>query len=929
MTKPPWTAQPWVWLVVFSIVGLATGAPGLGQTGAGLAAPRPTSVTERRASWLLHEQMRKSSPFRRMEWKAIGPRKQGGRIEAVAVEPSRKGTFYVGAGSGNLWKTTNHGVSWTPIFERESTFAIGDLAIAPSDPNVLWLGTGEVLMARSSYAGTGMFRSNDGGASWRNVGLEDSHHIAKVVVHPTDPDTVWVAALGHLYSFNRERGVFLTENGGATWTRVLFVDESTGAVDLVVDPSNLEILYAATWQRSRRAWGHVASGPGSGIHKSIDGGRTWRRLGGGFPSGENVGRIGLAVAPSAPRVVYALLDDRTPADPQEERPPPSGRVFRSEDGGESWEERAEQRVPAGYDFCLIRVAPDDADTVYVPGQVFWISRDGGRKFTEQDGEVVHLLPHPSTTLHLDTHELWIDPRNPDHWIVGNDGGVYVTWDSAEHWLHVNNLPVGEFYAVDFDHQEPFHVYGGTQDTAALWGPSNASVGAADADPWEFVYLDRWGGGDSYFTPVHPIDQHIVFYEHQFGDARRKDMRDGTTVSIRPEADAVLWPATEEKDSASTAAEPRIELRRNWMTPLLLSHYDPDTLYYGAQVVLRSRDRGDHWEVISPDLTSDPGPERRGNVPYGTLTSLSESQVHSGTLWTGSDDGRVHVTVDGGKSWSDRTGDFEGLWVSRVLASQHSKERAYVTLTGYREDDFRALVFTSEDLGKTWRSIASALPAESVNVIREDPLAPDLLYLGTDLGVYVSLDRGVSWSSLVGESPMGSLPTTPVHDLAIHPRDRQLVAGTHGRSVFVLDIAPIQELSTTVQEAPLHVFDPAPATRRAGLSAPPYRAGASAGEALIVFSFSGSISSGSSSAGPSIDIETEIEISSHDGRVVWSHRENAIAGLNFVRWDLVADETERPSGSFAPPIETVEAGTYRVVVSSGAHRAEKVLTVRDP
>jgi len=888
----------WILSVAFALV-CSTPAWGGGRqdvTPAIPPAPNPTSAAERMASWQRHVEMRDTSTFRNLRWRAVGPSMQGGRIEAIAVDPTDKATIYVGAGAGNLWKTENNGITWKPIFERESSFSIGDVTVAPSDSSIVWVGTGEVLMARSSFSGTGVFKSLDGGDSWRHMGLADSHHIAKVVIHPTDPDIVWVAAIGHLYSFNEERGVFKTTDGGRTWEKVLFIDNRTGAIDLVIDPSDPDILYAATWERARRAWGHTQSGPGSGIYKSTDGGATWTLRTEGFPTGEHIGRIDLAVAPSQPNVLYALLDNRAPQSPGEGgRRQPTGEVYRSDDRGETWRKVTEQNIPAGYDFCIIEVAPDDPDRVYVPGQVFWASEDGGRTFQELDGAIVHLLDHDARVLHLDQHELWINPDDEDHMIVGNDGGVYVTYDRGANWLHLNNLPIAEFYAVNVDMAMPYKIYGGTQDDAALFGPSNVEIEVGLEDPWEHVYIDRWGGGDSYFTPVHPIDSHIIFYEHQFGVLRRKDMRDGTTAAIQPRA-----------------AEDERPLRYNWMTPFVISHYDPDTIYYGTQMLMKSTDRGNTWAAISPDLTTDPGPDKQGNVPFGTLTSISESPLASGLIWAGSDDGRVHFTKDEGETWTDVTAGLPALWVSRVVASRHDPKRAYVSFTGYREDDFSAYLFVTGDLGASWTSIAGGLPGESVNVIGEDPVWPDLVYVGTDLGVYASLDLGLSWQSLVN-----NLPTTPVHDLVVHPRDNELVIGTHGRSAFVLDVSAIQQYTADVAAAPGHLFEIAPAVLsfrdgRAGA----YRHGATAGEAVFTYTLQQ----------PASVTVTVLDVGGDIVRVLEGAGD---VGFNVVRWNLKPEEDDGPQGSFSPYPRYVEPGTYTVRVVAGDVSLEGSVTVLGP
>ncbi|MFC2160773.1 hypothetical protein ACFLRW_02890 [Acidobacteriota bacterium] len=732
-----------------------------------------TSPEKRMEAWEHHLKLKEESPFKDLEWRAVGPEQQGGRIEAIACHPDEPHTLYVGAGSGNLWKSINNGTTWNPIFENESTFTIGSIAIAPSDPNILWVGTGEILMARSSYAGTGVFKSTDAGETWTNMGLHDTHHIPRVLIDPKDPNVVYVAALGHNYGFNDERGVFKTTDGGYSWDKKLFIADNVGIVELVMDPSDNQILYAAAWERDRKAWNNIITGKESALYKSVDGGSSWKRLTKGLPTGEFIGRFGLAVSSRDPNVVYALLDNRSPS---EERRRYRGEVYRSDNKGETWRRTHEGDVPTGigYDFCLIRVSPDDTDEIYVLGNKLIRSKDGGKTFEPTGETIVHLLPNDIRVMHLDMHEMWIDPKNPDRLLLGNDGGYYCSYDRGTTWVHFNNLPIGEFYAISVDNAEPYNIYGGTQDDAALVGPSTHNIKDrlseyGVVDPWKHIYLDRWGGGDSYFTELDPSDPNTIYYEHQFGEFRRKNMKTGETKSIKPVAEE---------------GEPR--LRRNWMTPYFISHHDPKTVYYAAHKLYKSLDRGDSWECISPDLTTDPGPEKQGDVPFGTITSLSESKLKKGLIYAGSDDGNIQITQDDGKNWTLIKEGLPLKWVSRVIASLHEVGTVFVSFTGYREDDFETYLFMSTDFGKTWTSITGNLPSESINVVREDPQDKNILYVGTELSVYVSLDRGQMWHSLSNH-----LPTTPVHDLVIHPRENEMVIGTHGRSCFVLDVKPIQ------------------------------------------------------------------------------------------------------------------------------------------
>lgn len=748
-----------------------------------------SSSPEFRANaWKRHQEMKKNAPFQDLKWQALGPEFMGGRVETIAGHPDQPNTLYVGAGSGNLWKTVNNGTTWTPIFDDQSTAAMGCIAIAPSNPDILWLGTGEVLMARSSFAGTGAFKSLDAGKTWQHMGLMGTNHIPRIVIHPKNPEIVYVASIGHNYSPNEERGVYKTTNGGKTWDKVLFISDTVGVVEIVMDPSDPQTLLAVAWERGRKAWYNKVNGAGSGLYKTTDGGKKWRRLTNGIPVGEKVGRFGLSFSLSNPNVVYAILDNRNPKpanskdaslnDKDGLSPDPNfirGELYKSEDKGETWMKTHEGSLPTliGDDFCLIRVAPDNEKEVFILGQKLIRTLDGGKSFLSTGETLVHLLSHEIRGMHLDMHEMWIDPNNPDKLVLGNDGGVYISYDRGDTWLHHNNLPIGEFYAISVDDAVPYNIYGGTQDNAALFGPSTHRLEDrltqfGVEDPWQQVYIDRWGGGDSYFTEVDRLDPDIIYYEHQFGVLRRKNRETGITTDIKPRASVGQRP-----------------LRTNWMTPFFISKYEKLTLYYGAQQVYRSKDRGDSWEIISPDLTTNPGPEKQGNVPYGTITSLSESPLRKDLIYVGTDDGNVQVTQDGGQTWTLIDEGLPEKWVSRVRASQHDPQTVYVTLTGYREDDVKSYVYRSNNYGKSWTSIAGNLPAEPINVITEDPRNPAILYIGTDLGAYVTTDQGLNWHIL-----HNGMPTVAVHDLVIQARELDLVAGTHGRSIFVLDIATI-------------------------------------------------------------------------------------------------------------------------------------------
>ncbi|MCR9202545.1 MAG: hypothetical protein NXI04_28220 [Planctomycetaceae bacterium] len=729
---------------------LAVGAGTVSAQQASSAAAEATPAAVRAASWEQHQRMRLQSPFADLAWHQMGPTFCGGRIEAIAPHPHRPATMYVGVGSGGLWKTVNNGMTWQPVFDQQATIAIGDVAVAASRPETVWVGTGEVLLARSSLPGMGVYRSVDGGASWKNMGLQDSQHIGRILIHPTDHNTVYVAAIGHQNSPNQQRGVFRTTDGGDNWEQVLYANDGAAAIDLVLDPKDPLTLYASLWQREAST-ADVKSA--SGVYRTNDGGDTWSLLAGGLPSGEGVDRIGIHVAPSNSQVVYALADEGD-----------RDGFYRSVDAGQTWH-LMNDSLQARWDWCEIRVSPDNADEVYSIGQNSFVSRDGGRTFEKIAGTIIHLLPHGADVIHLDTHAMWINPHDADHVIFGTDGGVFVTHDRCQTWLHLNNMPVAECYAVTHDRRDPWNVYVGTQDNAALFGPHTHRPAAGQPDEWEHVYLDRWGGGDSYFTYRDPTDDDVVYYEHQYGEMRRKNMKSGQTIDIQP----------------AIAGE---QLRFAWMTPFFPSAHNGRTLYAAANRVFKSTDRGENWMPISPDLVGD---DAVRNLRYRAVTTLSESRRRAGLIFAGTDNGELYVTADDGKTWKAIHAELPRRSYSRVLASGHDEERVFATQSGAGLDDYTSRVFRSDDAGQNWTDISGGLPAECVNVIVEDPQVSDLLYVGTDQGVYASLNGGESWISLCAD-----LPAAAVADLLVHAESGQLVIATHGRSCYVTNARPIQQ-----------------------------------------------------------------------------------------------------------------------------------------
>jgi photosystem II stability/assembly factor-like uncharacterized protein len=806
--------------------------------GAIASAHAADTAAQREAGWQRHQQLVAASPFNGMEWRSIGPTVQGGRVVDVAAVPGQPYTFYVAYATGGVWKTVNDGGSFEPLTDGLPTTVIGAIAVDAQHPDTLWVGTGEPNASRSSYGGMGLFRSDDGGKTFHRAGLADSDRISRIVVDPSNSQRIFVAVQGRLYTDGGERGIWRSDDNGQHWSRVLKSDRpNTGAIDLVLDPANPNIVYAALWERSRRPWNFVESGAGSGIYKSIDGGNTWTRSSNGFPQGAGVGRIGLAVARSHPQTLYATVDnqDKLPEGQQYlgDRPLNARRlktmgkdeflrqdpdevesfirssdldvsvdakslmesirngsltmdqlrarlrdanaalfdtdirgleVYRSDDGGANWrrthsEPLREVDYTYGYYFGQVRVAPDDPEHVYVQGLPLITSSDGGKTWAG--------LNQPN--VHVDFHTLWIDPADPQRMIVGNDGGLDISHDGGRHFRTMDAQAVGQFYTVVADMADPYYVYGGLQDNGSWKGVSNVL--------WDHNVWSAVGGGDGMHVQVDTRDNATLYTGSQFGYYGRRGP--GGKGDVRPQAGLKETP-----------------LRYNWNTPILLSPHNQDIVYFGTDKLFRSMDKGVTWTAISPDLTTS---KERGDVPYATITSISESPKRFGLLWVGTDDGHVDVSDDGGIHWNAVDKSLPKQWVSRVVASSHDEHRAYVTLNGYRNDDMTPWVFRSDDMGKSWTSISAGLPSESVNVIREDPVNADVLYVGTDRGVYVSLDRGAHWDSL-----QANLPNVPVHDLAVHPRERELIAGTHGRSVWIVDVLPVQELSKVRNET-VHLF----------------------------------------------------------------------------------------------------------------------------
>ncbi len=727
-------------------------------------------------------------PFK---FRFIGPANSSGRITAIAVpeEPGHK-TMYVGLASGGLWKTMNAGTTWKPIFDDAGSSTIGDVAVAPYDPKEIWVGTGERNSLRSNAWGDGVYKSTDGGSSWKHVGLKETREIGRIAIHPTDSGTVYVAALGHLWGPNPERGIYKTTDGGANWERILFVDDTTGFVDLKMDLSNPQVLYAAAWHRLRWGGGHMeGAGAGSGIYKTTNGGRTWTRLtdpalNNGLPT-RNLGRIGLAIYPKNPSIVYAVIQAAHGA--TEPGVSPHGGLFRSEGGGASWQRMNDLSAIPDYYYNEVWLDPNDDKQLWLASTLLGHSKDGGATIEQRRLERVH----------VDHHAMWVNPDDSEHIVLGNDGGVYISFDGGDTWAH-QIIPASQFYEVDVDTTKiPYHVCGGTQDNGTWCGPSRTreEVGITDYD-WYRVF-----GGDGYDHAVSPDSPQIRYGESQFGNIRRFDVHTWKYESVRPHAE-------------DAGAESGHEFRWDWNTPFEISSHDPTVVYLGGNHLFKLTDRGRDWRILGPDMTRanrfNPEPEV-GHTSYHSLHSVAESSLDARILWTGSNDGLIWVTTDGGATWRNVTANIpdqppQNCWVSEIEPSRFDASTAYVVYDCHRRDDYRPYVYKTTDGGDSWTNISGDLPEDGGSyVIREDDTNPKVLFVGTEFGLWMSNKGGDQWVRL-----KNNLPTAAIRDMELVPRDEELVVGTYGRSIYILDIGPLKELDDSVLAVDAHLFRVKPA-----------------------------------------------------------------------------------------------------------------------
>ena len=921
---------------------------------------QPTSEKDWLSSFQARKQMADQSLLRNYPARNVGPTVQGGRIVDMEVNLSDPKEFYVGYASGGIFKTSNNGITFSPIFDDVDVMGIGDFALSQTDTKVMYVGTGEKNGSRSSYAGTGVYKTTDGGKTWTSLGLAATHHISRVLIHPQDNNTVWVAALGALYSNNPERGIFKTTDGGKTWRKTLYINDSTGISDLVVNPLNPRQLLASSWERFRKSSDFKGSGVGSAIYKSDDGGETWTKSVSGFPQGKFVGRIGLDICWTKPNVVYAVLDNqeetktenkvkedgklkltdfkempkdkflaiedkkfeeflrdngfpkkysstRVKKDIREGKYTPSSiasyfggdansnlfntknrgaEVYRSDDGGVNWKRTHAFDIDGvyftyGYYFSEMRVAPDNADELYIYGVPVLKSRDGGKQWTRID---------TLGNVHVDHHAIWINPKDSKHILLGNDGGLYQSYDGGAYWIHINNMPVGQFYTINVDMETPYNIYGGLQDNGVLKG-SSRSV------PNRTRHWDVVSGGDGMYVAADWRNSRVVYSGFQFGNYNRYDQGKGTRVT--PQHDIGEQP-----------------YRWNWRTPLMLSRHNQDIVYMAANKVFRSLDRGDNWEVISPDLTKN---LKQGNVPISTIASLNESPLQFGLLYAGTDDGNLWISKDAGGNWENISGGLPpNKWISSVTPSSIDKATVFVSVNGYRDDDFKTYIYMSADYGKTWRSIKGNLPESVANVVIQDPVNADLLYCGLDNGTYVSLDRGNSWHFF------NKMLNVSSYDMMVHPRDNELVVGTHGRSVYVADVKPLQALKDGGHQKAIVAF--APSEIRFS-----DRWGEKQYEWSTAFEPKSSILYYVGKASASI----KIEIYDDKNNLVRTIQGSGDAGFQSVNWDVKVTQTEladkggkaKSNNSPATTFKYAGKGKYKVKLINDKDSAEVSIEIK--
>ena len=925
---------------------------------------QPSTEADITASYQQRKKMAENSLLKNYPARNIGPTIQGGRIVDMDVNLKSTKEFYVGYASGGIYKTINNGITFEPIFDNNDALGIGDFVLSQQNTNTLYVGTGEKNSSRSSYAGSGVYKTTDGGKSWKHLGLTNTQHISRIVLDPTDDNIVYIASLGALYSNNTDRGVYKSTDGGTTWKKTLFVSDSVGIIDMVINPQNPKQLWAASWDRSRKASNFKGNGEGSSIYRSEDGGETWSKSTAGFPQGKQVGRIGLDICFSKPNVLYAIHDNQgevpdtkakvTSKDegklnledfktmtkevflklddkkldaflkdngfPEKytattvKKEIQSGKytpkaiaeyfgadananlfntkvigaeVYRSDDFGNTWKKMNSYDLDGvfytyGYYFAEIEVTPSNPDVIYIYGVPMLKSKDGGVTW--------HRLDTLSGVrdIHVDHHAVWVNPTDPQHVLLGNDGGLYQSYDEGANWVHINNMSVGQFYTVNVDMETPYNVYGGLQDNGVLKGSSKSIPN--ETSHWEPIF-----GGDGMYVAADPRNSKLVYTGFQFGNYFQ--LNNGKTKRITPAHNIGEAP-----------------FRWNWRTPLILSKHNADIVYMASQFVHRSLNKGESFETISPDLTKN---LKQGNVPISTLSSFAESPLKFGLLYAGSDDGNLWVSKNGGGSWENiTTGLPDNRWVSSVTPSSHEEGTVFVSLNGYRSDEFKTYLFMSNDYGKTWTSVKGNLPESVANVIIQDPVNADLLYCGLDNGTYISIDKGKSWHFFT------ALLNVASYDMMVHPRENELIVGTHGRSVYIADVKPLQQLKEGASAKGVMAF--APASVRHSMR---WGQQAFAWDKINEPTINIQYYVGKASNLISVEIFYEQNV------LVRKTTTSGAYGFNHFRWDLKVQETatavkgKSKTPVSEPALKYAGKGKYKIKFTNGAEMSEVTLEIK--
>lgn len=930
-----------------------------------MASAQTSTEAEITASYQLRKQMAETSLLKNLPARNVGPTIQGGRIVDIDVNLKNTKEFYLGYASGGIFKTVNNGISFEPIFDHNDALGIGDLVLSQQNTNTLYVGTGEKNSSRSSYAGSGVYKTIDGGKTWINLGLANTQHISRIVLDPNNDNTVYVAALGSLYSKNKERGIFKSTDGGKNWKHTLYLSDSVGVIDLVINPQNPKQLVAASWDRSRKASNFKGNGEGSAIYKSEDGGETWTKTTAGFPEGKQVGRIGLDVCLTNPNVIYAIHDN------QGEIPDESAKktttktdaltfesfktmsnedflklddkkleaflrengfprkyssavvkadvkgnkytakalaeyfgadananlfntkiigaeVYRSDDGGTTWKKMNSYDLDGvfytyGYYFAEIKVTPSNPDLLYIYGVPMLKSKDGGVTWHRLD------TLRGVQSIHVDHHAVWVNPQDPQHVLLGNDGGLYQSYDEGANWSHLNNMSVGQFYTVSADMETPYNIYGGLQDNGVLKGSSKSIPNLTEH--WEEI-----SGGDGMYVIPDPRNSRLVYTGYQFGNYTKID--NGKRTRITPAHNIGEAP-----------------YRWNWRTPLMLSKHNPDIVYMTSQFVHRSFNKGENFETISPDLTKN---VKQGNVPLSTIASFTESGLKFGLLYAGSDDGNLWVSKNAGGSWENITSGLPAnKWISSVFASSHNEATVFVSLNGYREDDFKTYLFQSNDYGKTWKSVKGNLPESVANVIIQDPVNADLLFCGLDNGTYASLDGGSTWHFF------NDMLNVASYDMMVHPRENELIVGTHGRSVYVADVKPLQQLKGNAKDKAVVAFA-AENIRHSERWGQKAFAWDKAYEPKVTVLYYCS----------KANTNLSIEILDEKNNVVRKINAIGAQGFNHFNWDLKIQKVEpvvkgksKKVTPTNPELIFADKGKYKIKFNAGAEGSETALEVR--